>query len=251
QIQKTLVRTHLIPLNRVIDGDLIDVEDLRDQVDLALMDPDYSIITNYTVEWNEMGSDQRLLDLGSEYDLTDRQLYAGLCVTESLLSGESAYSGDRINMQIINTRYMLLRDLFQDFVQRYLFEPMCRRMGFIEVYEDEFGIEVENVLVPKLTFTRLGIYDNQEVFDAMFNLYQKGSLDVDVILELLNIDPETTREKLEADAFTYKDANFNELWRSLYSRIADDLAQNSNATQKVVDLLGLDYTEPEEGGGRF
>ena len=46
-----------------------------------------------------------ILDLSAEYDLTDRQLYAGLGVTEGLLSGESAYSGDRINLEVINTRF--------------------------------------------------------------------------------------------------------------------------------------------------
>ena len=60
-------------------------EELRDQVDLALQDPDYSVITNFQVNWEERGggADSRLLDLSSEYDLTDRQLYAGLGVTES------------------------------------------------------------------------------------------------------------------------------------------------------------------------
>ena len=53
-----------------------DVEALREQVDLALQDPDYSIIANFQISWEEMGSDQRLLDL-NEYDMTDRQMYAG------------------------------------------------------------------------------------------------------------------------------------------------------------------------------
>lgn len=249
QAQTSIASRHMTPYRIVYGEDLSldQVEELREQVDLALMDPDYSIITNFPVTWEEMGADNRLLDLSSEYDLTDRQLYAGLGVTESLLSGESSYSGDRINLEVINTRYMLFRELLQEFVERNLFEPMCRRMGFIE--EDEDGYEY--VVVPKLSFTRLAIRDSADVFDHLYNLYVKGSIDIDVILDLLNIDPVTTREKLERDLLTLQDANFNEFLRGAYSRAADDVVENSDLAAKLAEVIKVKYEKKEEGGGRF
>lgn len=248
QAQTSIASRHMTPFRLVYaeDMDEHDTDALRDQVDLALQDPDYTIVTNFQVTWEEMGADQRLLELSSEYDLTDRQLYAGLGVTESLLSGESSYSGDRINLEVINTRYMLLREILQDFIEEYVFKPMCKRMGFIEVSDG-----VEKVLYPSLSFTRLGLRDNSETFDALFNLYQKGSLDIDVILELLNIDPVNTRIKLERDLWTVNDPTFNEMVRSIYNDAAQKIAENSDVIQIIADKLGLDYTEPEEGGGRF
>jgi len=227
--------------------DIQDVEELRDQVDLSLQDPDYSIIANFEIRWEEMGADQRLLDLTTEYDLTDRQLYAGLGVTESLLSGESSYSGDRINLEVINTRYMLLRELLQDFIEEYVFKPMCARMGFVETDEDG----LENVIYPKLSFTRLALRDNSDTFDALFNLYQKGSLDIDIILELLNIDPETTKLKLQRDLFTLNDSSFNEVMRSVYSEVGRALAESSDVAQKVAESMGLEYEKKDDGGSRF
>ena len=249
QAQTSIASRHMTPFRLVYaeDMDEHDTDALRDQVDLALQDPDYTIVTNFQVTWEEMGADQRLLELSSEYDLTDRQLYAGLGVTESLLSGESSYSGDRINLEVINTRYMLLREILQDFIEEYVFKPMCKRMGFIEEKEDG----TEKVLYPSLSFTRLGLRDNSETFDALFNLYQKGSLDIDVILELLNIDPVNTRMKLERDLWGINDPTFNEMVRSIYNDAAQKIAENSNIIEIIAEKLGLDYTEPEEGGGRF
>ena len=249
QAQTSIASRHMTPFRLVYaeDMDEHDTDALRDQVDLALQDPDYTIVTNFQVTWEEMGADQRLLELSSEYDLTDRQLYAGLGVTESLLSGESSYSGDRINLEVINTRYMLLREILQDFIEEYVFKPMCKRMGFIEEKEDG----TEKVLYPSLSFTRLGLRDNSETFDALFNLYQKGSLDIDVILELLNIDPVNTRMKLERDLWGINDPTFNEMVRSIYNDAAQKIAENSNIIEIIAERLGLDYTEPEEGGGRF
>lgn len=225
-----------------------DVDMLREQVDLALQDPDYSIITNFPIEWNEMGSQQRLLELSSEYEMTDRQMYAGLGVTESLLSGESSYSGDRINLEVINTRYMLLREVLQDFVNTRILKPMCRRMGYVELDDDGN----EQVVCPSLSFTRLALRDNDDTFQALFNLYQKGSLDIDVILELLNIDPHTTATKLKRDVFTFNDANFNEVLRGIYQEAGRQLAENSDVVAKLAETLGLQYKpKEEEQPGRF
>jgi hypothetical protein len=236
---------------RIVYGenmDVADVEALRDQIDLALQDPDYSIIANFQVNWEEMGADQRLLDLNTEYDLTDRQLYAGLGVTEGLLSGESAYSGDKINLEVINTRYMLMREQVQDLVENFFFRPMCARMGFVDTDEDG----EEFVVVPTLSFTRLAIRDNRDTFDALYNLYQKGSLDVATILELYNLDPVTVREKLEADLMTVNDPTFNEVLRGVYGEVGRALADKTNATEIIAKNLGLKYTPPkEEGDGRF
>jgi len=250
QANTSIASRHMTPIRLVYaeDMDVQDVEDLREQVDLALADPDFSIIANFQISWEEMGSDQRLLELSGEYDLTDRQLYAGLGVTEGLLSGESSYSGDRINLEVINTRYMLLREILQDLVEEKMLKPMCARMGFIE--EDEYG--VEQVIYPTLSFTRLALRDNNDTFDALFNLYQKGSLDVDIILELLNIDPVSTKEKLERDLFTLNDGSFNEVLRGIYGDVGRALAENSDAVEIIAKNLGLNYAVPEEdGGGRF
>ncbi len=249
QAQTSIASRHMTPIRLVYgeDMDAADVEALREQVDMALQDPDYSIIANFQINWEEMGADQRLLDLSGEYDLTDRQLYAGLGVTEGLLSGESSYSGDRINLEVINTRYMLLRDQLQDLVENHFFKPMCARMGFIE--EDEDGEEV--VIVPSLSFTRLALRDNRDTFDALYNLYTKGSLDVDTILELLNLDPIAVRERIERDLFTVNDPTFNEVLRGIYGDTGRAIAENSDAAEKIAKVLGLKYAPPVEDDGRY
>jgi len=76
---------------------------------------------------------------------------------------------------------------------------------------------------------------------------------VDIILELLNIDPVATKEKLERDMFTLNDSQFNEVLRGIYGEAGRALAENSDALEKIAENLGLTYEKPEEegGGGRF
>lgn len=227
----------------------VDVDLLREQVDLALVDPDYSIVTNYEVHWDEMGSRDRLLDLSTEYEQTERRLLAGLGVTESLMSGESLYSGDRLKLEVINQRYLHLREILQEYVEEYLFKPVAQRMGFVE--EDEWGQEV--ILYPRLSFTRMPLRDSQDTYDALYNLYSKGSISIDLILELLNIDPDDTRQKIERDLFTVNDALFNEILRSLYNEVGRMLAEKSDVLDRVAQYMQLKLKpdQPEEGASRF
>ena len=225
-----------------------DTEGLREQVDLSLVDPDYSIVTNYEVHWEEMGSRDRLLDLGSEYEQLNKDLLAGLGVTESLMSGESLYSGDRLKLEVINTRYLLLREVLQEFVEDSLFAPVARRKGFVE--KDAWGDDV--VLFPKLSFTRLPLRDSQDTFDALYNLYNKGSLSIDIILEMFNLDPVDTQQKLEKDMFTVNDSTFNEMTRGAYGELGRAIVEKTDLTERLVKYMGLKIKEePKEEESRF
>lgn len=224
-----------------------DVEQLREQVDQALVDPDFSIIVNYELHWEEMGSRDRLLDLSTEYEQTERRLRTGLGVTESLLSGETLYSGDRLKLEVINQRYLFLREILQEYVEEYLFKPVARRKGFIE--QDEWGDEV--VLYPKLSFTRLPLRDSQDTYDALFNLYQKGSISIDLILEMFNIDPHDTRVKLEKDLFTVNDATFNEVIRGIYGAVGQVIAEQTDIAQRIAKYLGLQLQDKPAEEGRY
>jgi hypothetical protein len=245
---QTSIASRAMTPKRVIWGDKmsqVDVDDLRDQIDQALVDPDYSIITNYEVHWDEIGARDRLLDLSNEYETTNKLLFIGLRMTESMLTGESTFSGERIHLDVMNTMYLLYRETISEFVEQLLFAPVAEKKGFWE--EDEYGNK--NLLFPKLQFTRLALRDNTEMQDFMFNLYQKGSMPIDYIYELLNIDSEDAHALLKRDLFTPKDATFNEIIRNMYSKVGDSLAEKSDAMNKVAENVGLRIIE--DSGDRF
>lgn len=243
QAQTSIASRAMTP-KRVVWADKmseVDVESLRDQIDQALIDPDYSIITNFEVHWDEIGARDRLLDLGTEYEITNKLLFIGLRITESMLTGESTYAGERIHLDVMNTMYLLYRETIADFVEEMLFVPVAEKKGFWE--EDDAGNKV--LLYPKLKFTRLALRDNTELQDFMFNIYQKGSLPVSYIYELLNIDADDAHQELEKDLFTVKDSQFNELVRALLTSVGDKLAEGSNITEKIAENLNLEMKEEE------
>lgn len=224
----------------------IDVDNVRDQIDQALIDPDFTILTNFELHWDEIGSRDRLLDLGTEYEITNKLLYIGLRITESMLTGESTYSGERIHLDVMNTMYLLYRETLTQYVEEQLFAPVAEKKGFYEI-DEETG--EKTLLYPSLQFTRLALRDNTELMDIMFNLYQKGSLPIGKILELLNLDSDDVHEELKKDVLTLKDSNFNELLRNMLGNAGDVLLEKSDVIDKIAKNLGVEMTEKK--GDRF
>ena len=253
--QLSLASRNMTPRNLIvadkITADALD--DLRDQVDQSMLSPDYSIVTNYQVQWEQIGAESRLIDLQRENEVIENQLFAGLGVTRELLTGEGMYSGNKISIEILNTKYLLVREILQRFVEESLFKPVALQNGFYE--DDEDGNRTW--YYPKLGFTRLTIRDNQEVFDQLFQLYQKGSLPIGMILDIFNINSDEVDEELKKDLFTVKDATYNEMLRQAYSALGDKLAENTDLVKQVVETMvgptgkKLKYTgeDSEEGGG--
>jgi hypothetical protein len=135
-------------------------------------------------------------------------------------------------------------------VENYLFKPVAKRKGFVEY--DEYGNE--QLLYPRLSFTRLAIRDNDQFFDAAFQLYQKGSISIDLLLDILNIDPISTREKLEGDLFTVNDSLFNELMRNVYTNVSAPIVEQTDIVErlaKYLHLRQLPQQEAPEGSKRF
>lgn len=246
QLQSMIADRHMTPIQLVWTEDCSEdqLEMLKQQVDAALAEPSFTIVSNKQVNWEEIGSTDRLPDFQAHYERGDKLLYAGFGVTESLLTGEASYGGDRINLEVINSRFLLRQEILQEYVDNYLLKPMCARMGFVE--EDDFGNEV--VIFPRLSFTRLALRDNQESFDALYNLYVKGSLDSRTLYEFLNLDGDIIEERLKAEIGTVSDSTFNEVLRAAYSGAGQAIVDESDLKQKLAEALGVKYKKPAEPG---
>jgi hypothetical protein len=243
QAQTSIASRAMTP-KRIVWADKMsepDTEAVREQIDQALIDPDYTVVTNFELHWDEIGSRDRLLDLSTEYEITNKLLFIGLRITESMLTGESTYAGERIHLDVMNTMYLLYRETIIEFVEDLLFAPVAEKKGFWEI--DEAGNKI--LLYPKLQFTRLALRDNSELQDFMFNMYQKGSMPVSYIYELLNIDSEDAHVELQKDTFTLKDSTFNELLRALFSDAGTKILESTNVLEILAKNLNLEIRNKE------
>jgi hypothetical protein len=246
--QLSLASRNMTPKNLITAPGLMpsELDELRTQVDLSYMDPEYSVITNYEVTWQQIGVQDRMLDFSREYEQIENQVFSALGVTRELLTGEGQFSGTKITVEILNTMFLLTREVLRNYIEKQLFIPICEAHGWFE--EDKNG--AKKYFYPQLGFNRLTIRDNAEVFDSLFQLYSKGSLPVEVIYELFNLNAEEMHNKLLAGMFTAKDSTFNRMTEEVNTEVGRSIVQQTDVVEKVSKYLGLKFKgPPDEGGG--
>lgn len=223
-----------------------EIEELRAQVDASYLDPDYAIVANYEIQWNSIGARDRLLELSAEYERIDNEIFAGMGVTRELLTGEGSYSGSKITVEILHGMFLRAREIICDFYEEKLFRPICEKRKWFT--EGRNGIK--HYWYPLVGFNRLTIRDNAEVFESLFQLYQKGSLPVDIIYELFNLDPKEVSDKLYQDLFTVKDSQFNEFIRGVLNDSSRAIGESSDLKDKIAEYLKLKMQPPQgmDGG---
>lgn len=86
--------------------------------------------------------------------------------------------------------------------------------------------------------------DNQDTLDSLFRLYQKGSLDLRTILDLLNIDLSEAEKILGRGFRELYDAQFNKTLRSAYDNVGKGVAEDNDLVEKIA--AKLEPTKPEE-----
>ena len=247
QVQSTIASRNMTPKTLVVAPEIpvSEVTTLRAHIDEAKADPDYSVVVNYECQWNEIGSEGRLLVLDGEWQHTNSDLAIGLGFSPEILIGEGMYGGNRVQLELMNTVYTQFRDLITGIVEDQMFKPIAMKKGFYEM--DKYGRP--RWIVPKVTFSRMALRDSGDLYDMLFNLYSKGSLPVDIILEFLNIDAEDCKRKLEDNLFTVNDSKFNEALSAIYNGMGEWLMAKTDLGKRVAEGMTLNEVDngAEEG----
>jgi len=217
-------------------------DNLRSEIDLSMEDPDYHVVTNFDFSWDLIGAENRLIQLQPEYERIENEVFAALGATKELVTGEASYGGAKVTAEILNTRYLLVREVFKNFIEKKLLLPMAIKN---EWYEEDPETGEREYYYPMLTFNRLTIRDNQEMFDALFQLYQKGSLPIQVIYELFNLNPDEMNDVLVDDMFTVRDATFNEMLRQVHTDLGSKLVEETDVFERVSKYCGLSRTDED------
>lgn len=259
---------HLISAEGINAGDL---NDLRAQVDQALLEgQDYPIVTNYTVVWQVVGSNDRLLNVGEEYNTRREDLATGMGTTREMLTGVGGYGSQRMTLEIMTSQYLSFRETITHYVHDKLFEPVAEARGYYKIYQEELWVPVhvddltvDDIVLEEmpgiyrrrkrlirklryfstLRFTRLTLRDSAEAFDQLFQLFQKGSLGLSYILDIFNIDKDENDLIIAADLGTPRDSTFNEFLRALYTStdLPSKIFEDTDFADRVVKSMRLSF----------
>lgn len=246
QVQTTLASRNMTPKTLITAPGVseLQVAQLRAHADEAKSDPDYTIVTNYAVEWNEIDAQSRLLSLADEWQHTNSNLAIGLGFSPEILIGEGMYGNNRIQLDMMGVTYTQFREELSDIIENQIFKPIAMLKGFYE--SDNYGRP--RWIYPKITFGQLALRDSGDLYEMMYNLYSKGSLPIETLYEFLGVDSETVTRQLEDALFTVRDSKFNELLSNMYGALGPAMAERTDIVKRLAKNLNLQEEQPGPEG---
>lgn len=216
---------------------------LEAEIELMLEDPEYTIVANFPIDIHEINAFMKdeLSDLADATDKVKAEISDGWGVPDSLISGDSQYSGDTIKVEILNSQFFNFKIRTENMFQDQLFKPIALRKGFVAL--DAWG--EPTLIYPRLVFSALNLRSS-DYFDLLFTMYQKGSLNVEVIYDLLNLDGEDVEQSLKENLWSLKNDTFNEVIRNVLNDAADGIVEKTNVREKIIENLSLVIKEQAE-----
>ena len=85
--------------------------------------------------------------------------------------------------------------------------------------------------------------NSRDTYDALYQLYVKQSLSFETICDLLELKKLDVVQALEKEM---NDDELNEVLRSTYGKVAQQIGGKTNVAEKIAEQLGLEYEKPKD-----
>ncbi len=177
---------------------------LAELLQQAQMDPNFSIIYHYGLQYEIHGYEGRVIKLNQEYEDIDKLKMIALGVNKAFVFGETTYSSANAGLQVLLGTYRAKRDMFEhEWIYPKIFKPVAELNEFYEISKAELSHRIrikrhgkekeERLMVPTLDWhKKLMIRDDQQYLQWLSTLYSRGQgpISTTTLLRSAGIDHE-------------------------------------------------------------
>lgn len=175
-----------------------DIAAVQAQLASTANDPNLTIVTHHAFELDWAGSNGKVLTLSNEFEFINQEILDGLMINNALLNGEGPTFGNAsVGIEAMIQRLKTFRKQISDWIEEFIYLPEAQRQGFIDK-NPESG--KEEFIVPKIKWHKMHLRDEQQQRTFTMQLYEKGLLSAQTVLETFEFDPDQEIERKRYDA---------------------------------------------------
>lgn len=179
-----------------------DIAAVQEQLAQTANDPNLTIVTHHAFELDWVGASGKVLTLSNEFELINQEILDGMMINNALLNGEGpSYSNAAVGMEAMIERLHTFRREMANWIEQKLYLPEAIRQGFVDKdNKDKEDGDEEEYIYPKVKWNPMHLRDQQQFRTFVLQLYEKGLLSVQTVLEVFDFDPDLEVERKRYDA---------------------------------------------------
>jgi hypothetical protein len=170
-----------------------DIQDVQEQLANVANDPLLTIVThhNFSLDW--FGSNGKILPVTNEFENIDQNILDGMMINKALLNGEGpAYNAAGVGLQFTQKRLEKFRSEVKYWIEEKLFKPVAEWNGF--TVEGKAG--EQQLIYPTIKWGDLKLSDDTNKLQVMLQMYDKGVIPAQTLIEAIGEDYDDIIEKL-------------------------------------------------------
>jgi len=175
-----------------------DIASVQAQLAETANDPNMTIVThhNFDLEW--YGAAGKVLTLSNELEFINQEVLDGMMINNALLNGEGPnFSSAAVGIEAMIQRLTTFRNQISEWIIEFLYLPEAIRQGFVDKNPETDELEY---VVPKIKWDSMHLRDQQQYRTFILQLYEKGLVSAQTVLEAFDIDPDQEIERKRYDS---------------------------------------------------
>jgi len=175
-----------------------DIAAVQSQLAETANDPNLTIVTHHAFDFDFVGASGKVLTLSNEFEFINQEVLDGMMINNALLNGEGpTFASASVGIEAMIQRLETFRSMVSDWITDFLYLPEAKRQGFVDE-NPETG--EQEWLVPKIKWNSMHLRDQQQYRTFIIQLYEKGLVSAQTVLEAFDIDPDQEIERKRYDA---------------------------------------------------
>jgi len=175
-----------------------DIAAVQSQLAQTANDPNLTIVTHHAFELDWYGAAGKVLTLSNEFDFINQEILDGMMINNALLNGEGPnFSNAAVGIEAMIERLETFRREVATWIEERIYLPEAIRQDFKEIDEETGEVEY---IYPKVKWNAMHLRDQQQYRTFVLQLYEKGLLSAQTVLEAFDFDPDQEIERKRYDA---------------------------------------------------
>jgi len=178
-----------------------DIAAAQQQLAQTANDPNLTIITHNAFEIDFIGASGKVLTLSNEFEFINQEILDGMMINNALLNGEGpTFSNAAVGIEAMIERLQTFRREVANWIEQKIYLPEAKRQGFIDEDARTSDEDDDEYIYPKIKWHSMHLRDQQQHKTFVLQLYEKGLLSAQTVLETFDYDPDQEIERKRYDA---------------------------------------------------